>query len=104
LHADFSGITGHTPPHEDSLVLSAVFHQACVEVNEEGAEAAAATATVLRDGTATRPVVTFRADHPFLFAIRDTTSGSEASPTDAAGVDTTTTAPDIRAPPTQSRV
>ena len=76
LHADLSGISGHTPPHEDSLILSAVFHQAWVEVNEEGAEAAAATATGMRDGAAPPPVVTFRADHPFLFAIRDTTSGA----------------------------
>ncbi len=76
LHADFSGISGHTPPHEDSLIMSAVFHQAWVEVNEEGAEAAAATATVMTCGAAPPPVVTFRADHPFLFAIRDTTSGA----------------------------
>jgi serpin B len=75
-HADFSGISGQTPPHEDSLILSAVFHQACVEVNEEGAEAAAATAAVMMCGAAPPPVVTFRADHPFLFAIRDTTSGA----------------------------
>jgi serine protease inhibitor len=38
--ADFSGINGHRPPHEDALFLSAVFHQALVEVNEEGTEAA----------------------------------------------------------------
>ena len=76
VHADFSGISGHTPPHEDSVNLSAVFHQAGVEVNEEGAEAAAATAlTGLCTGAGPREV-TFRADHPFLFAIRDTTSGA----------------------------
>ena len=34
--ADFSGINGHEPPHEDSLFISAVFHKAFVEVNEEG--------------------------------------------------------------------
>ena len=76
LHADFSGISGHPPPHEDSLNLSAVFHQARVEVNEEGAEAAAATAAELLCVGAPPPEVTLRADHPFLFAIRDTTSGA----------------------------
>lgn len=76
--ADFSGINGLLPPHEDALFLSHVFHKAFVEVNEEGTEAAAATAL-----EATRsmrlvppPVPTFRADHPFLFAIRDRASGA----------------------------
>lgn len=69
--ADFSGINGHPPPHEDSLFISAVFHQAFVEVNEEGTEAAAATAVPMFRSA---PPV-FRADHPFLFAIRDRKSG-----------------------------
>lgn len=52
------------------------FHKAFVDVNEEGAEAAAATALTLNDTGAPPSVVTFRADHPFLFTIRDTRSGA----------------------------
>jgi serpin B len=78
--ADFSGINGHKPPHEEALFVSAVFHQALVEVNEEGTEAAAATvgAMMLSASLIDRPraVPVFRADHPFLFAIRDRMSGA----------------------------
>lgn len=72
--ADFTGMTTDKPP----LYLSAVIHEAWVDVNEKGTEAAAATAVVGRAAAAPpkdRPIV-FRADHPFLFLIRDTRSGS----------------------------
>jgi serpin B len=69
--ADFSGMTG-----KKDLLISAVIHKAFVDVNEEGTEAAAATGVVMRmEAVPTRPVV-FRADHPFLFLIRDTRSGA----------------------------
>ena len=78
--ADFSGINGHEPPHEESLYISAVYHKAFMEVNEEGTEAAAATAVAARAAGAARksepPIPIFRADHPFLFAIRDRRSGA----------------------------
>jgi serpin B len=70
--ADFSGMNGHEPPSEDSLFITAVFHKAFVEVNEEGTEAAAATAVLMARGAAP----SFRADHPFVFAIRDRKSGA----------------------------
>jgi serpin B len=78
LGADFSGINGHPPPDEESLFLSGVFHKAFVEVNEEGTEAAAATAgfTMLLGAMKPPPIPVFRADHPFLFAIRDQRSGA----------------------------
>ncbi len=51
-------------------------HQAFVAVDENGTEAAAATAVVARAGAAlvSDPPVVFRADHPFLFFIRDSES------------------------------
>jgi len=70
--ADFSGMTG-----DRDLFVSAVIHKAFVDVNEEGTEAAAATAVVMRVTSAMpAPPVVFRADHPFLFLIRDNRSGS----------------------------
>ncbi len=71
--ADFSGMDGAR-----DLFISAVVHKAYVDVNEEGTEAAAATGVGVR-GMAVRrpaPIPIFRADHPFIFLIRDTHSGS----------------------------
>jgi serpin B len=72
--ADFSGMDGRA----HWLYLSAVLHKAYVEVNEKGTEAAAATAAVVALSSARReePPREFRADHPFLFLIRDSTTGS----------------------------
>jgi serpin B len=67
--ADFSGIG----PGE--LSLSAVIHKAFVDVNEEGTEAAASSAVKVVARSASRPI-SFRADRPFVFLIRDTHSGS----------------------------
>jgi serpin B len=69
--ADFSGMDG-----ERDLFISAVVHKAYVDVNEKGTEAAAATGVVvtLTSAAPQRPV--FRADHPFVFLIRDTRNGS----------------------------
>jgi len=79
--ADFSGINGKEPPSAESLFLSAVFHQAFLEVTERGTEAAAATAGGMVLGAAPGPklprrIPIFRADRPFLFAIRDRKSDS----------------------------
>lgn len=77
--ADLSGIDGVQRPREEALFLGAVYHKAFVDVNEEGTEAAAATAVMTRSGLALArnpPVPVFRADHPFLFAILDRRSGA----------------------------
>jgi serpin B len=47
-----------------------------VDVNEKGTEAAAATAGVMFASGPLLPAPIFRADHPFLFAIRDRKSGA----------------------------
>ena len=67
--ADFTGMA-----EVRELYISLVLHKAFVEVNEEGTEAAAAAAVVMSKEIARRRV--FRADHPFLFLIRDNTTGS----------------------------
>jgi serpin B len=75
--ADFSGLASReTMERDGNLSISEVIHKTYVDVNEEGTEAAAATAMVITKApTATRPIF-FRADHPFMFLIRDNRSGS----------------------------
>ncbi|MCS6866779.1 MAG: serpin family protein [Gemmataceae bacterium] len=67
--ADFSGM--HTGGED--LHITAVIHKAYVDVNEEGTEAAAATGVVVAPTSVAEPPKPkyFRADHPFLFLIRD---------------------------------
>jgi len=67
-HADFSGMDGR--PHR--LYLSDALHQTFIEVNEKGTEAAAASEMAM---TKSSPAM-FYADHPLLFFIRETATGS----------------------------
>ena len=72
--ADLSGIA------EDELVVSEVIHKAFIEVNEKRTEAAAAT-TIMFKRSGARPKLprlpeVFKADHPFVFFIRDQKSGA----------------------------
>lgn len=73
-HADFSAM--HTPP--PPLKIGKVIHKAFVAVDEEGTEAAAATAVVMMEAMARRmePGFAMIVDRPFLFAIRDRSTGT----------------------------
>lgn len=73
--ADFSGMNGVR-----SLYISKVIHQTFVSVDEKGTEAAAATAVLFLEAggppRAEAPPPVFRADHPFLFFIRENATGT----------------------------
>lgn len=71
--ADFSAMDGSR-----DLFITDVIHQAFVEVNEEGTEAAAATAVIMGKGAspAEEKVPVFRADHPFIFFIQERETGN----------------------------
>jgi serine protease inhibitor len=73
--ADFSGMT----QSQERVAISNVIHKAFVDVNEEGTEAAAATAVVVTRASAiapAKPIPVLRADHPFVYLIRDVRNGS----------------------------
>ena len=66
--ADFSGIA-------PKLAISEAFHKAYVKVNEKGTEAAAATTIIMVKANGGKKYI-FRADHPFMFAICDNSTGA----------------------------
>ncbi|MFC1909977.1 serpin family protein [Chloroflexota bacterium] len=70
-NADFSGMNG-----KRDLLIQDVLHKAFVSVDENGTEAAAATAVIV--GTTSMPAepVGIKIDRPFLFLIRDIETGS----------------------------
>lgn len=64
--ADFSGMT-----NEQDLFIADVIHKAFVAVDEEGTEAAAATAVIMEGATAMMTENTLYIDRPFIYLIRD---------------------------------
>ena len=69
--ADFSGMTG-----TKDLAISKVIHQAFIEVNEEGTEAAATTGVTMMALSKKPPTPIFKADHPFIFIIQQKETGN----------------------------
>ena len=69
--ADFSGITGQA-----DLIIQDVLHKAVVIVDEEGTEAAAATAVIFRETSAPMSPIEIVLDRPFLYLIRDVPTGA----------------------------
>jgi len=85
VHADFLAMTDD----DLQLFISAVLHQAFIAVNEEGTEAAAATAVVMTE-TSAPMLEEFHVDRPFLFVIHDVAHGTPlflGRVTDPAGTD-----------------
>ena len=77
--ANFSGMDGKSCMAGDveCLYLSNVFHKAFVDVDEEGTEAAAATAVIAVPSSAPPgPPVEVIVDRPFIFLIRDGATGT----------------------------
>lgn len=72
--ADLTGMA----PASERLVLAQAYHKAFLELDEQGTEAAAATAFMgeERGMPPRKPPLEFIVDHPFLFLIRDTRDGS----------------------------
>ena len=69
--ADFSGMTG-----KPELMIGSVLHQATIDVNEEGTEAAAATAVVMNVTSMPGESYTIRLDKPFIYVIYETTTNT----------------------------
>jgi serpin B len=69
--ADFSGMDG-----THNLYISKVIHKAFIDVAEKGTEAAAATAVVMRNGSALQSGISVVADRPFLYFLRDQPTGA----------------------------
>lgn len=69
--ADFSAIAKN-----DAISISDVLHKAFIRVDEDGTEAAAATAVIGVATSAPQKIVTLTIDRPFVFAIRDDATGT----------------------------
>ncbi len=77
-NADFTGIASPDRTGEPGLHIAKVIHQANIDVDEKGTEAAAATAVSMATGgpgDTSKPIV-IRADRPFLFVLTDVPSGT----------------------------
>ncbi len=74
--ADFSGIAAETDPNL-GLMIDKVLHRTFLQIDENGTEAAAATAAtmIMKAGAPTKDAVIMRCDHPFFIVIREKKTG-----------------------------
>jgi len=70
-NADFSRIVP-----DRSLSISRVIHQTFIDVQEEGTEAAAATIVEIKELSSSGSMASFRANHPFLYLIKENSTGA----------------------------
>lgn len=70
-YADFTGINA-----AGGLLISRVIHKSFVNIDEEGTEAAAVTAVEVELTSSPPPPLRFVVNHPYLFALRETTTGA----------------------------
>jgi len=71
IDADFSGMTGNK-----DLYIAWVVHKGFIEVNEQGTEAAAATAVGMELTSMPMDIKEFNANHPFLYLIQQKETGT----------------------------
>ena len=69
--ADFTGMT-----EGSSLAIGEIFHKTFVALDEKEVEAAAATSVIVEDKASAPAEISFIAERPFLFAIRDLSTGA----------------------------
>ena len=70
--ADFSGMNNGV----EDFYIDLVVHQAFIKVDEEGTEAAAATAIIMCGSSVPSEQIRFTADHPFIFIIQQKETGN----------------------------
>lgn len=71
--ADFTGISREVG---EDLVIQEVVHEAFISVDEDGTEAAAATAVIVGETSVPMDPVTLTVDRPFIFLVRDVETGA----------------------------
>jgi serpin B len=79
MKSAFTEAANFTRMSREPLFISKVYHKAFIDVNEDGTEAAAATAAEMKKANGHPhevPHMTVRADHPFVFAIQHVSSGA----------------------------
>ena len=76
IHKILDGSADFSPICDSEFGISDIIHDSAFHLDESGAEASAVTVFELATAPAPLPVATFRADHPFLYAIVENKTGA----------------------------